>query len=241
LYTRQGPQDEGGILLVIAVKADGGQPEQSVVRTIAVIEARCNQMGVYCKLQRDGGEQITLRVSGGLTPERVKNILLSYGLEMRAVASRLYPAPLDSYATREEAEAAASADKDVLSYNEAAAGDSVNKKKFIVVERTPVITGEDIRDAHASQVSDNYDVVFSLRPEGAAKLQAWTRANINRYIGVVLNKEARSVAHIRSEISDTGVITGRYTREQAEDIAHVLKTGNLPAPVEVLRESTYKP
>jgi preprotein translocase subunit SecD len=241
LFTRQGPQDKGGLLLVIAVKAAGDQLEQNVTRTIAVIEARCNQLGIYCKLQRDGGGQLTLRVSGGLTPERVKNTLLSQGLELRAVDSRLNPAPLDSYATRGEAEAAASADKDVLPYNEAEAGNSVNNKKFIVVERTPVVTGEDIRDAHSSQVLNNYEVVFSLRPEGAAKLQAWTRANINKYIAVVLNKEARSVAYIRSEISDSGVITGRYTKEQAEDIAQVLKTGNLPAPVEILRESTYKP
>jgi preprotein translocase subunit SecD len=84
-------------------------------------------------------------------------------------------------------------------------------------------------------------VIFSLKPEGAARLQSWTRAHINSYIAIILNKEVRSIAYIRSEISDSGVITGRFTKQQAEDIAHVLVTGNLPAPLELVREGTYKP
>jgi preprotein translocase subunit SecD len=236
------PQDKGGLLLVIAVKAANDQLEQSITRTVSVIEARCNQLGIYCKLQRDGGNQVTLRVSGDIAPERVKSMLLSQGLELRAVVSKPSPAPFERYVTREEAESAAGSDKDVLLYNEVESGSPVEKKSFIVVYRKPVVTGEDIRDAKAAQAyEDNYEVTFSLKPEGAVRLQEWTRANINNYLAIVLNKEARSIAYIRSEISDSGVITGRYTEEQAEDIARVLKTGNLPAPVEILREGTYKP
>jgi preprotein translocase subunit SecD len=242
MYFSQEPQDKGGIFLVIAVKAEGAQLEQNLTRTVEVIERRCNQLAVYCKLQREGGDQIMLRVSGQVSPERVKNVLLSEGLEMRAVATNPYPAPLESYPTKAEAEASASGkDKEVMPYNEAEDGGSAEKKKFVLVERTPVITGEDIRDARVISVSDNYEVSFSLIPEGALRLQAWTRANINRYIAVVLNKEARSIAFIKSEITDSGVISGRFTKQQAEDIAHVLLTGNLPAPVEIVREGTYKP
>lgn len=242
LSAQRKPQDKGGLLLVLAVSATGDQLEQSTTRTIAVIEARCNQLGIYCRLQREGGGQVTLRVSGGLTPERVKNILLSQGLELRAVVSRPSPAPFERYGTREEAQAAAGADKDVLLYDEVEEGGPIEKKRFIMVYRTPVVTGEDIRDAQAVlEYEDKYNVTFALRPEGAARLREWTRVNIHNYLAIVLNKEARSVAYIQSEISDTGVITGAYTREQAEDIARVLKTGNLPAPVEILREGTYKP
>jgi preprotein translocase subunit SecD len=92
----------------------------------------------------------------------------------------------------------------------------------------------------ASQ-SNNYEVMFSLKPEGAVRLQYWTRSHIDNYMAIILNKEVRSIAYIKSEISDSGVITGRYTKEQAEDVAHVLITGNLPAPLELVREGTYKP
>lgn len=242
LFIRQEPKDRGGLMLVLAVKSTGDQLEQNVKRTITVIETRCNQLGIYCKADRQGTDQLILRVSGDLEPDRAKNVLLSQGLEIRAVISRLSPAPLDRYVTREEAEAAASADQEVMLYNEADRGDSPLNRKFVVVERKPIVTGEDIRDAQAALVyDDNYEVAFSLRPEGAARFQAWTRANINRYLAVILNKEARSIAYIRSEISDAGVITGNYTKEQAEDMARVLKTGNLPAPVEILKEGTYKP
>ncbi|HKS30125.1 MAG TPA: hypothetical protein VJS44_20040 [Pyrinomonadaceae bacterium] len=242
LSKRPAPQDKGGMLLLIAVKA-ADRLDESVTRTISVIESRCNQLGIYCKLTRQDAGQIELRVSSSMPPERVKDVLLSQGLEMRAVVSNPSPAPLESYATEAEAREAAGAGRDVLPYNEADRGSSRAGRKFIVVERTPLVTGMDVRDAHASQMTNgnNYDVVFSLKPEGAVRLQAWTRVNINRYIAVILNREARSVAYIKSEISDSGVITGRFTKEQAEDIARVLKTGNLPAPVEILREGTYKP
>ena len=51
----------------------------------------------------------------------------------------------------------------------------------------------------------------------------------------------RSAAFIKSQITDTGVIGGRFSKQQAEDVALVLSTGNLPAPVELVEEGTYKP
>lgn len=241
LFVGQEPQDKGGIFLVIAVKAAAAELEESITRTIGVIERRCNQLAIYCKLQRQGGDHVMLRVSSEMTPERVKDVLLSHGLEMRAVVASPYPAPLQSYATPEEARTAAGADKDVMPYDEVERDAPVQKRRFVVVERTPIVTGEDVRDARALSVADNYEITFSLNPQGAQRLQAWTRSNLNRYIAIILNKEARSIAYIRSEISDSGAINGRYTKEQAEDIARVLVTGNLPAPVEIVREGTYKP
>lgn len=47
--------------------------------------------------------------------------------------------------------------------------------------------------------------------------------------------------YIRSQITEDGQITGNFTREQAEDVALTLRSGGLPAPVEVLEEGTYKP
>ncbi|HEY0323352.1 MAG TPA: hypothetical protein VGC66_20510 [Pyrinomonadaceae bacterium] len=234
-FRRQAPQDKGGLLLVIAVKADSAQLEQSIARTIAVIERRCDQLAVYCKLERQGSDQIELRISGGMEPERIKSVLLSEGLEMRPVVSKPSPYPLESYSTQAEAATAAGTDKDVTLYNQD------GKKSFVVVERTPIVTGEDVSRATAVPVSNNYQVAFNLKSEGAARLRAWTGANINKYIAIILNKEARTVASIKSEIGDSGVITGRFTKQEAEDIAHVLMTGNLPAPVEMVKEGTYKP
>lgn len=243
LYFEQEPRDKGGLLLLIALKGAANQSEQNIASTISIIEQRCNQLAIYCKLQRQSSGQIELRVSSTMNPARIKDVLLSQGLELRAVVSDPSPAPLESYATEAEAREAAGAERDVLPYAEADRQRPSRERRFIVVERKPIVTGEHVRDARAvaAPVGGDYEVIFSLKPQGAVELQNWTRANINRYLAIVLNGEARSVAYIKSEISDSGVITGRFTKEQAEDIAHVLITGNLPAPVEVIKEGTYKP
>jgi hypothetical protein len=52
-----GPKDKGGIYLVIAVKAEAAQLDQSIQQTIAVIEKRCEQLYIYCKLERQSGDK----------------------------------------------------------------------------------------------------------------------------------------------------------------------------------------
>ena len=244
------PQDEGGIYLIIAVKAEGAQLDQAVAQTMAVMQKRCDALNVYCKAERVGNDkpdQIKLRISNPQDPERVKGVVLSQGLELRAVVSPPSPAPFQTYPTEAEAAEAAGADKDVLPYLadiDGPAG-SAGPKKFVVVERAPIVDGRDIRGAEAvpsaSGGKDNYEVTFTLNPEGADRFGHWTGANINNYVAVVLNKQVRSVAFIKSQIFDSGQISGRFTKERAEDAALVLRSGGLPAPIEALEEGIYKP
>jgi preprotein translocase subunit SecD len=115
---------------------------------------------------------------------------------------------------------------------------------FLLVEREPVITGLDVRDASAVSAKgedDNYSVAFTIKPEAAHRFGQWTGANVNRYLAIVLNGKAHTTPYIRSAITDSGEITGNFTRQQAEDVALTLRSGNLPARLEVLEEGTYKP
>jgi preprotein translocase subunit SecD len=237
------PGDKGGVYLILAVKAEGASVAPAIEQTIKVIENRCDKLGVYCNAERQGAERIKLKVSGSMDSTRLKAILLNQGLELSAVVTPPSPAPVRRYETQAEAETAAGAgaDKIVLPYQEERDGAD---KKFVVLERTPVVTGQQVRSAQAVPergAGDNYQVAFTLNAEGASRFQSWTRANINNYLAVVLNKEVRNVAYIKSEISDSGVITGRFDRQQAEDVATVLTSGNLPAPLEIVEEGTYKP
>ena len=110
-------------------------------------------------------------------------------------------------------------------------------KRWVVVKSPPIVTGSDLRTAAA--VADpgggktNYTISFSLKPDGAAKFGAWTGSNINEYLGVVLNDEVKSIAYIKSQIFDQGEITGRFTKQSAEDLALVLRAGALPVPVKI--------
>ncbi|HEV7373977.1 MAG TPA: hypothetical protein VGN95_04625 [Pyrinomonadaceae bacterium] len=242
------PQGKGGTYLIINVKSDPAQLDQTMAQTIAVIEKRCELLVIRCELERLSGDQasrIKLRTSSSMDPERIKRILLSQGeeLELRAVVSPPVPSPVKRYPTQKEAAAAAGQDKDVMPYLENDAGSEGSTKSFVVVERTPIVTGQDIRQAEAvpSYDQEHYRIDFKLNPAGANRFGEWTGANVNNYLAVVLNKEVRSVAYIKSQIFDSGQITGRFTKQQAEDTAMLLRSGSLPASVEAVEEGTDKP
>jgi len=60
-------------------------------------------------------------------------------------------------------------------------------------------------------------------------------------MGVVLNGEVKSAAFIKSQIFDSGQITGRFTKETADDLALTLRSGALPAKIEYQEERTVGP
>ncbi len=237
-----GPRDAGGVYMILAVRAKPDALAQSVHQAAQVIETRCGYLGVQCRFEPQGGAgsgRMKLSVSGSRDTQRLKAVLLAEGrLELRPVVSPPSPSPLQTYPTREAAAQAAGPNKDVVPYEEEGAA-----PVFVVVER-PVVAGPDLRDASAVPGTDpagDYKVLFSLRPEGAYRFGEWTGVNINRHLAVVLNGRVLSVANITSRITDSGQITGRFTKERAEDLALTLRSGSLPAPVEVLEEGAYGP
>ena len=239
-----GPRDTGGVQMILAVKADGEAVEQSVNQTAQVILSRCDGLGVYCKVEREGGEgsnRLKLRVSGAEDFPRVKSVLLAEGkLELKAVVSASNPAPMQTYPTRAAAEREARPDSEVVGY-----GENGGVSEYLLVERAPIITGLDIRDAHAEAGyaggADDYSIAFNLKPGAANRFGEWTEKNVGRYLAIVLNGDVRSAPYIKSRIDDSGQITGRFTKLQAEDVALTLNSGKLPASIEVLEESQYKP
>jgi preprotein translocase subunit SecD len=237
------PRDTGGVYMILAVRADAPALEGAVRNASQVIETRCAYLGVYCKVEREGGEgsdRLKLRVSGAQDVARVKSVLLAEArLELRPVVSTSFPMSLETYPTREAALKAAGSKHDVVPYEEEGSG-----MAHLVVEHEPVVTGLDLRDAEAiSYTGDetaDYQINFTLRPEGAARFGAWTGANVGRYLAVILNGKAHSAPYIKSQITDTGQISGNFNRQQAEDIALTLKSGKLPVRLEVLEEGTYQ-
>src|SRR5205085_1983059 len=63
----------------------------------------------------------------------------------------------------------------------------------------------------------------------------------NQYMGVVLNDEVKSIAFIKSQITDSGEIEGRFTKTSADDLALTLRSGALPAPIQYIEERTVGP
>jgi preprotein translocase subunit SecD len=191
-------------------------------------------------------------------PERVKQLLKAESrLELVHVVSPPSPAPTQTYTTEEEAKASLGGtvpqNRHVLPYadrNEPTiAGQTADTqtqapKKWVVVESPAIVNGSELRNAAAVQGrggSDDYQISFALKPAGADKFGAWTGANINEYMGVSLNGEIKSIAFIKSQIHDQGEISGKFTKQSADDLALTLRSGALPAPIEYQEERTVGP
>jgi preprotein translocase subunit SecD len=209
-----------------------------------IIEQRIDQFGVSeptVQLRgREEDHQILLQMPGVDNPERVKDLIKGEAkLEIRAVIP-----PASPYPTAEAAQASTGGaqDKDILFYNEKRR-DGGTDQGYYVLEKSPVITGSDLRTARGvpSQQGLGYEVSFALKPLGAEKFGNWTGANIGKYLAVVLNNEIKSVARVNDKITDSGVITGNFTQQQAEDLGLVLRSGALPASVKYLEERSVGP
>lgn len=235
--------------------------EQATEQADRIIRSRLDAVGVAEPLvQRHGAQtahQILVQMPGISDPERVKELLKAESrLELVHVVSPPSPSAIQTYFTQEEAIASLGgtvpANRKVLPYAErdeptdASSTDKTTEKqkKWVVVQWPAVVDGRELRNAVASTGrtgGTEYQIQFSLKPSGAEKFGAWTGANINQYMGVVLNDEVKSIAYIKSQIYDQGEITGRFTQQSAEDLALTLRSGALPAPIEYLEERTVGP
>ncbi|MEO8434064.1 MAG: hypothetical protein ABI596_04165 [Pyrinomonadaceae bacterium] len=239
--------------LVLQVEASGPDLERTVHETVGVIETRLNSFGVPGAQVQPQGDRILINLPDVADRERLKKLITAAGrLELVAVVGPSSPAPVQTFTTKEEAEASLGgtvpANRRVLMYadrNEPdVAGQPVDipkLKRWVVVEAPAIVNGSELRNASAIHVQgEDFQIHFTLKPAGAEKFGAWTGAHINNYIGVVLNNEVKSIAYIKGQIFDQGEISGRFTKQSAEDIAQVLNSGALPAPVKIVEEGANK-
>jgi len=235
--------------------------DQAVEQALRIIDGRINTFGVKePTLARQGGQeshQILLQMPGVEDPERVKKLIGDAAkLSLMKVVSPASPSPVQTYQTREAALQSIggqeSATRKVLPYADrddapADAPSQPNNQpptRFVVVESPAIVDGSELREASAySQTGSDsdYKISFALKPAGAAAFGDWTSKNINNYMAVVLNDQVKSAAYIKSQISDSGEISGRFTKASADDLALTLKSGALPAGIEYQEERTVGP
>jgi len=233
-------------------------------QAMKIIDTRINAYGVTePTLALHGGQnshEILLQMPGMQDPERVKELLKGQShLELVHVISPPSPAPHQTYSSEEEANASLNSggkvpsNRKVMLYTERAELTSQDAnapanvqppKKWVVVESPAIIDGAQLRSATANQSragSDEYEIDFALKQVGAQKFGEWTGANINEYMGVVLDDQVKSIAYIKGQIFDSGQITGRFSKQSADDLALTLRSGALPAPIEYQEERTVGP
>jgi preprotein translocase subunit SecD len=106
-----------------------------------------------------------------------------------------------------------------------------------------VMTGADLKNvAVQTNPGGGYVVGFELNAEGTQIFKDFTSAHVGQILGIVLDKEVISIPSINTAITQgKGVIEGKFTADQANNLALQLKYGSLPIPLKVVTSETVGP
>jgi protein-export membrane protein SecD len=122
-------------------------------------------------------------------------------------------------------------------------------RRLYVLKKEAELTGEVIRDAkhEPAQGQDlqhlgSWQVTIEFKREAARRFATLTGKNINKRLAIVLDGIVQSAPSIVQRIPHgKAMITGRFTAEQARDLAIILRAGALPAPLKIVEERTVGP
>jgi preprotein translocase subunit SecD len=110
---------------------------------------------------------------------------------------------------------------------------------FTVINSEPGLSGNYIRNAQVSAdpITGRPVVNFFLTGEGGEIFYKLTGDNVNRTLAVILGEKVKAQARINEPIRDAVQVSG-FDRDEAEDLALVLRTGALPVPLEVVNQQS---
>jgi len=112
----------------------------------------------------------------------------------------------------------------------------------LLVKKEPEITGAYLVDAYVGYEGGFPDVKINFNKEGAVKFEEITRQNIHKRLAIVLDGVVKSAPVIQTRIPDGKArITGRFTTEEAKELALILRAGALPAKVNVIYQEVVGP
>ncbi|MBI4481823.1 MAG: protein translocase subunit SecD [Acidobacteria bacterium] len=224
--------------------------DTTVRQAYDTIERRVNALGLaeptiqlYGSRGTDVTDQIIVELPGVEDPGRIKDIMKSTAqLELHLGDDMNRIGPYDSTAAAQGAYGGrVPPDYEVLAYVPERST-APQATQYMVVKKTPVLTGKHLKNARRS--ADRFDrpaVSFFLNSEGAQIFGRVTEQNIGKPLAIVLDGKVRSAPRIDEKITDSGIIHGSFTIQEAEDLSLVLRSGALPASIKVMEERTVGP
>lgn len=221
--------------------------DMSVNQALQTIRNRIDEFGVAEPIiARQGldSDRIVIQLPGVDDPERVKRLIRNTAfLEFRLVD---YPPNGGGAQTEQDVTShyggALPANVELMTEDTRDKQGRLTGQRFYAVERKRVITGRDLRSASPGSGQFNQPIVhFSLTPDGARMFGDATGANVGRGLAIVLDGKVMSAPSINSRITDSGIIEGRFTQQEVQDLVTVLRSGALPAGITYLEDRTVGP
>jgi protein-export membrane protein SecD len=115
-------------------------------------------------------------------------------------------------------------------------------KPIFLLQDETLLTGGHLKSARVAYDQFNQPIVsFEMDSEGGKKFGKITGAHIGERLAIVLDGVVKSAPNINSRITNKGMIEGSFSYDEAADLALVLRTGALPAPVRIVYEQVIGP
>ena len=229
---KPGETVEKGIRYTLLLKNDAKNQimKSAVDQALDTINNRVDEFGVSePDIRSLPNNRIQIQLPGVDNPERAKKLIgQTAELEFKLV---------DSKNSVDEARKG-----NIPIGDEILQGKEMNS--YYLVKKTAVLNGKYISDARVSinqQYNEPY-VSLSFDSQGARIFERVTGEHVGENLAIVLDNKVQSAPVLKTKISGgRAIIEGRFTMEEARDLALVLKTGSFSAPVNPIEERTVGP
>ena len=191
-------------------------------QALEIVRRRIDEIGTNePNILKRGNDRILVELPGLDDPMRIKSLLgKTANLTFRFVSNNNE----STFGT------------EILEYEDSEDEENVSKRI--------ILSGENLLDAQPRMDSENNETVvsFTLDRVGAKRFGKATSKGIGKQLAIVLDGKIISAPVIRDVIaSGSGQISGGFTFQSATDLALLLRSGALPAPLNIIEERTVGP
>ncbi|MBP5353088.1 MAG: protein translocase subunit SecD [Alphaproteobacteria bacterium] len=224
LVVNEDENGEGVVTLQYNDQAMAELKSRVIDQSISIVRRRIDELGTKEPIiQGQGSDRILVQLPGVQNPDSVK-ILLGKTAKM-------------SFHLVDETTSVTQAKRGKLSKTSRIISGSEGEQ--YVITKKPVVGGENLTDARVAFQDGAPVVSFRFNTIGGRKFAEVTSNHVGERLAIVLDNEVISAPNIQSAITGgSGVITGNFTTKSANDLALLLRSGALPAPLEVMEERT---
>jgi len=215
---------------------------EALDQTLKTIRSRLDQFGVSDPVvEALPGGRISVVLPAVEDPERISRLIRRTALlELRLVGFPVGGGGVDSReAILQNYGGQLPPDLEIL---EGVAPGPKGGKQFYGVQKRQVVTGGDLLSARSSLGQFDTPVIeFQLKPGAAQAFGEVTGQNVGSGLAIVLDGRVVSAPRINSRITDRGMIEGKFSEQEVQDLVALLRSGALPARVTVVEEHTVSP
>ncbi len=201
--------------------------QDALARSIEIVRRRIDALGTKePSIQSQGGKYILIQLPGVDNPEHIKDLI-------GQTAKMTFHLVNENVSPEQIASGRAPSGTDLLPYMDM-------PDQVVSVYSRIEVSGESLKDSQADFDQNNMPVVTTVfDASGARKFAKLTTEHVNERFAIVLDGKVLSAPNIREPIpGGRGQISGGFTLQGAKDLAVLLRSGALPAPLTVIEERT---